>query len=276
MEPFELQRRGGRDGALAPYPGDLPPFGTVERRRALEALAKIVAYEITPECSSMVVAPRAPEPAAPAIARPGGGVYEAGEEVDLEGEFVYVSGHIGDRGKFYADTGGLEPERPTRYEEGHMLVVGSYPSIDKVILAGGLVLVFRDGQVVVPEPLKLEYFGDKLFVAEGPGTAAFNGALPVYVGDDTPACVSRATCCDRVFRLRRSRDAAAFLPYGDLGLAWREMGLVVDAADAAEIPAMVANASDLAGRRRRLDVAQALFSHRGVAAYVAWKLGRER
>ena len=106
--------------------------------------------------------------------------------------------------------------------------------------------------------------------------AVRHGALPVYVGDDTPACVSRATCCDRVFRLRRSRDAAAFLPYGDLGLAWRDLGLVVDAADAAAIPAMVANASDLAGRRRRLDVAQALFSHRGVAAYVAWKLGRER
>ena len=31
--------------------------------------------------------------------------------------------------------------------------------------------------------------------------------------------------------------------------AWREMGLVVDAADAAAIPAMVANASDEAASR---------------------------
>jgi len=102
-------------------------------------------------------------------------------------------------------------------------------------------------------------------------------ALPVVVDDGAPVCVSRETCCAMAAPPRRDGvDVAAHLPFADIGLDWNALGLVVDAADARRVPAMIAAIeADKEIMRRRRDLNEAardLFTPRGVAVYVAYKL----
>lgn len=103
-------------------------------------------------------------------------------------------------------------------------------------------------------------------------------ALPIYVSDGSSVCVSRETCCGEGRRPleRRTLDVAARLPFADIGLDYARLGLVVDSADVSELPARIAAAEadldGLVGRRNFLDAARPLFTPRGVAAYVAYKL----